>query len=711
MFFNQYPYLNVNDLNLDYILKAIADMKIEVKDFVSINAIKYADPIQWDITKQYEKNTVVIDPLTGTAYISVAPVPAGVALTRPEYWTVVFDLGSFVTKAAQNFTSHYESETTTTATFNSNTNDWLVWGDVLYKALVNITAGDTYVVGSNIDHFTIEDLYNAYLNTVASILGMIGDLDNLATIDKTSLVNAINEVMATSSHTYDNVAAMIADTKLTNGDYVKTNGYYTVGDNGGAFYSISNTPSGYYETLTNGLYAILMPVNDTVTIQMFGVIDSSTDVSSVINTAQGVAHNILIVGTFLISNDISDLRANLIGVASNSTLTLDSATIYLHDGYSGLIENVHFVNNGTGYAIIAFHMYNGAKLTHLRITSSTGHGIKITRSWYFEVSDVVMTFDNATSIGLLIENYTTGGVNSSAFNNISINGGLHSIVFDRYDSGVSNVSEGLQFNSCALEHAAGAAVLVNYAEGVAATSFNNCYFEHNNENNTDSISTINRSCAAASSNKITVSDCVVRTSSTSPLFGDNIIASNIKKSTNGQLFINNSLGCSIVGGGATADLPTRWATWSYEQLIDHIVSPVEVLKHKYNQARIRKNFVSGSNTVTVDLGSLNSPQVGFVDLFIGFVPNGYDYNYIMLRLNYSTAGSTKRCDYTVVDKYETYSNAFNELTIATSINTDDNAKLIVTLTSTRTSFIGGYECIVFEGYDFNYMNGNALSLS
>lgn len=217
MFFNQYPYLNLNDLNLDYILKAIGEMKYEVTNFVSINAIKYADPIQWNITSQYEKNTIVIDPVTGTAYISVAPVPAGVALTRPEYWTVVFDLGSFVTRAAQNFTSRWESETTATATFPTNTGEWLVWGDVLYKALTNITAGDTYVVNGNIEHFTIEDLYNAYLNTVASILTMVGDLVDLNTSDKTSVVNAINSVVADLNNLADARNAIIYNVDTDNG--------------------------------------------------------------------------------------------------------------------------------------------------------------------------------------------------------------------------------------------------------------------------------------------------------------------------------------------------------------------------------------------------------------------------------------------------------------------------------------------------------------
>ena len=198
--FNQYPYINLNDLNLDYILKAIKEMRYEVTNFVSINAIKYADPIQWNITSQYEKNTIVIDPQTGTAYISVAPVPTGVALTRPEYWTVVFDLGSFVTRAAQNFTDHWESETTLTATFPTAAGGWLVWGDTLYVANVNITAGDSYVVGGNITHITVEEVKNTIMQLIADnydvIVAMIGDLDDLTTTAKNNIVAAINELVS-----------------------------------------------------------------------------------------------------------------------------------------------------------------------------------------------------------------------------------------------------------------------------------------------------------------------------------------------------------------------------------------------------------------------------------------------------------------------------------------------------------------------------------
>ena len=177
-FFNGYPYTDFHELNLSWIIDQLRTFATTLEQFVSINALKYADPIQWDITSQYEKNTIVIDPQTGTAYISVDPVPVGVALNNTDYWTPVFNLSGFIVRASQNFTSHYEPDTTTTATFATSKGSWLVWGDVLYEALVNITAGDSYVVGSNIKQITMEEI--------------TGHLIDLITDDKGSLVEAIN---------------------------------------------------------------------------------------------------------------------------------------------------------------------------------------------------------------------------------------------------------------------------------------------------------------------------------------------------------------------------------------------------------------------------------------------------------------------------------------------------------------------------------------
>ena len=92
--FSEYPYINKDDINLDYVLKKIKTIIETTETFVNTNTIKYADPIEWDITSQYEANTVVIDPQTGNAYISTRAVPGGVAINNVDYWTPIFNYQS-----------------------------------------------------------------------------------------------------------------------------------------------------------------------------------------------------------------------------------------------------------------------------------------------------------------------------------------------------------------------------------------------------------------------------------------------------------------------------------------------------------------------------------------------------------------------------------------------------------------------------------------
>jgi len=91
MFFHNYPYSDAHELNLDWIIRQIKSLESEMKTFVSYASIKYANPILWNITSQYEQNTVVIDPATGDGYLSVAPVPIGISLSNTAYWTAIFN--------------------------------------------------------------------------------------------------------------------------------------------------------------------------------------------------------------------------------------------------------------------------------------------------------------------------------------------------------------------------------------------------------------------------------------------------------------------------------------------------------------------------------------------------------------------------------------------------------------------------------------------
>ena len=141
------PYTNFHDLNLDWIIEVLNEFNTKLTNFVSLATIKYANPIQWNITSQYEANTVVVDS-NGNAYLSVKPVPSGVSLDRAEFWTKIGNFDELWADVKKAITPNNE-EHSPTATADRSVND-LVW---VNGALVRVTramsAGDAYVPGSN----------------------------------------------------------------------------------------------------------------------------------------------------------------------------------------------------------------------------------------------------------------------------------------------------------------------------------------------------------------------------------------------------------------------------------------------------------------------------------------------------------------------------------------------------------------------------------
>lgn len=141
------PYTNFHDLNLDWIIEVLNEFNTKLTDFVSLATIKYADPIQWDITSQYEANTVVVDS-NGNAYLSVRPVPSGVSLDRTEFWTKIGNFDELWADVKRAITPTDEGHSPT-ATADRAVND-LVWvNGSLVRVTKAMTAGDAYVPGSN----------------------------------------------------------------------------------------------------------------------------------------------------------------------------------------------------------------------------------------------------------------------------------------------------------------------------------------------------------------------------------------------------------------------------------------------------------------------------------------------------------------------------------------------------------------------------------
>lgn len=204
MSFFEFPNTRTYDKDLGWLIKRVIELNETLKNFVVLNTIKYADPIQWDIATQYPTNTIVIDGNTGIAYISAQPVPSGVSINNTDFWSKIFDLSMIIGTINSNLTDHDDGGNIT-ATFNSSIGDWLLWNDTLYRVIAPITIGTAYAVGSNIEQKSVEDFFNILTAAINIVITDMGDLADLNTIDKSSIVNAINELVTGENTIINNI--------------------------------------------------------------------------------------------------------------------------------------------------------------------------------------------------------------------------------------------------------------------------------------------------------------------------------------------------------------------------------------------------------------------------------------------------------------------------------------------------------------------------
>lgn len=210
--FEQFPFTNFHDLNLDWIMRALRELESEVKNFVSINAIKYANPIKWDITRQYEKNTVVLDN-SGNAYLSVQPVPEGVNLDRTDFWTNIGNFSALWGNVKKAITPIDEGHNKTASAARSvNT---LVWvDDNLLEVIKPMSAGDRYDTNpdGNSRTYNMQMLLNA-------LLGEIHDRENNFTVLEADIENETTQrkaadVQLENSIQNETTARTAADTAI-----------------------------------------------------------------------------------------------------------------------------------------------------------------------------------------------------------------------------------------------------------------------------------------------------------------------------------------------------------------------------------------------------------------------------------------------------------------------------------------------------------------
>lgn len=163
-----FPFTNLHELNLDWLVQIVRQLQTELSQFVALNTIKYANPFQWNIASQYAQNTLVIDPRDGTAYLSVQPVPQGVQITNTEYWTPVFTLQNFTDALKRAITTPQETiGAGASADIPAKTVFWA--GDQLVYAPNDIPVGTIIIPGTNCQPVTVVDLINEVYQTAYAV--------------------------------------------------------------------------------------------------------------------------------------------------------------------------------------------------------------------------------------------------------------------------------------------------------------------------------------------------------------------------------------------------------------------------------------------------------------------------------------------------------------------------------------------------------------
>lgn len=180
---HEYPYTDASKYNDDWVLSQVKKMEATLKEFININSIKYADPISWDITRQYEANTVVVDSLTGNAYLSVKPVPSGININNTEYWTEVFNYAKEVNDLMLQICPEDDGRSTTSS--KDRNQGSLVWlNNKLIVMTKDILAGTAYIeatpeagISGNFIYTTVNRQITASYNSDNKRLTICGTVD------------------------------------------------------------------------------------------------------------------------------------------------------------------------------------------------------------------------------------------------------------------------------------------------------------------------------------------------------------------------------------------------------------------------------------------------------------------------------------------------------------------------------------------------------
>lgn len=172
-FWNKYPGTDLHEIDLQYVLMQLLQMRKDMQEVVDSQAITFADPINWDITSQYPANQVVLDS-NGDGFISRQPVPVGIPLSNSNYWTQIFSFNDIADRIRASIALNAGTSATTPQALAVNDLVW--WQGDIYRVKVSMPAGTAFIEGTNVERYTVDDKIDLIAGTINQF---VTDLQNL----------------------------------------------------------------------------------------------------------------------------------------------------------------------------------------------------------------------------------------------------------------------------------------------------------------------------------------------------------------------------------------------------------------------------------------------------------------------------------------------------------------------------------------------------
>lgn len=295
-FLNHYPYSDLHELNLDWIIKKVKELDYEMKDFEAVNKIEFKGI--WNISDQYGIYSIVL--YNDSVYISMKNVPSGIDIDNIEYWLLLGPLQTVMTDKTLNILSENPiANKTVTEKFNS-VDDNIASLDHDIESLETSDENIINMINSATDAITEEE--NARQNA-----------DNL-------LNDRINEIIDGASVDPD---AELLDIR--------------VGANGTTYDSAGDAVRGQFDETNDKVDAIIDVMNEDadITLEMGNISATGEELSSVKNfrTADFIPidiNEVSCINTFRLAVAIYDLTGTFV---SRTGFTLTSYNSFDHKNY------------------------------------------------------------------------------------------------------------------------------------------------------------------------------------------------------------------------------------------------------------------------------------------------------------------------------------------------------------------------------------------